>query len=155
MLPFVDFWKQRNLKTGKLSRSLDACALEAFQKGVKLYLGNRQITSIVELLVLNANSLVVDETTCPDCKKPPTARMARTASTAAGLFELDTNSCPHCQSKMQRVVLSGNVSAMYCSSCRHCDYLPQDKSKINAGTPSADKTIRLECQDLGSCRISE
>ena len=140
--------------------SLDKLALECFQTGLPLYLGSHRIVDGSELLMADLNVLAVDlaSTECLSCKKTET----RTASvpvkrfaskdSRAGLFDNEIN-CPHCNSKMMPVSLFDRVKAMYCTICRHCDFDPSIKNRVNAGNPSMDKVLEMTCTDQGNCEI--
>jgi transcription elongation factor Elf1 len=141
--------------------SLDKLALECFQTGVPLYLGSHRIVDGSELLMADLNVLAVDlaSTECISCKKVeartaslPLKRSASHNSKSAGLLDGEVN-CPHCNSKMMPVSLFDRVKAMYCTICRHCDFDPTIKNRVNAGSPSVDKVLEMNCTEQGNCEI--
>ena len=87
-------------------------------------------------------------------------RGIKTASTnkeAYSLFENygETVKCPNCEMDMVKVRLAGGLSAIYCTTCKHADYDGKIKSRVNAGNPSVEKKITLNCLDSGNCEIKK
>lgn len=87
-------------------------------------------------------------------------RGIKTASTnkeAYSLFENygETVKCPNCEMAMVKVRLAGGLSAIYCTTCKHADYDGKIKSRVNAGNPSVEKKITLNCLDSGNCEIKK
>lgn len=87
-------------------------------------------------------------------------RGIKTASTnkeAYSLFENygETIKCPNCEMDMVKVRLAGGLSAIYCTTCKHADYDGKIKSRVNAGNPSVEKKITLNCLDSGNCEIKK
>jgi hypothetical protein len=63
--------------------------------------------------------------------------------------------CPHCATRMSPILLVDGIKGVYCSTCRHTDYDPSIKNKVNAGNPSKEKTIKLQMKDPGSAVLAE
>ena len=63
--------------------------------------------------------------------------------------------CPHCATKMTPILLVDGIKGVYCSTCRHTDYDPAIKTKVNAGNPSKERTIKLNMKDPGSAVLAE
>ena len=87
---------------------------------------------------------------------PKTAGFSSKASVQrkADLFG-NSVKCPRCDLPMTPVKLADQTRAEYCQTCRHTDYDPQIKSKVNAGKPSQEKHIRLQVKDPGSAVLAE
>jgi len=87
-------------------------------------------------------------------------RAIKTASTNKEAYSLFENygevvKCPNCEMDMVKVRLAGGLSAIYCTTCKHADYDGKIKSRVNAGNPSVEKKIMLNCLDSGNCEIKK
>ena len=141
------------LKTAQTTNpkaTLETLALEAFKAGKTLRLGNRKLGNVLEILgVQDMTYITVDE--------PSPSYIAASKTAGPFLFQDRDVSvqvdCPRCATKMRRVKLVDKQAAVYCPQCRHCDFDPTEKARINAGTPSVEKHLELVCKDAGHCEI--
>lgn len=88
-------------------------------------------------------------------KKP--IKKATIKKQSYSLFENygETIKCPNCEMDMVKIRLAGGLSGIYCTTCKHADYDGKIKSRVNAGNPSVEKKITLNCLDSGNCEIKK
>jgi hypothetical protein len=135
----------------------DAPALglfQAFTAGASIYYQGHIISSQAQLLAIEDYSQVfIEENQKQTSAKTHVARNEHQALLFPFYETLEQIECPNCNTKMNPIHLANDVKALYCPSCRHCDYDPRVKNSIKAGEPSKERLLDLEQTDNGNCRI--
>lgn len=148
----IDALKTARKEDPKLT--LQKFAFSAFEQGRELFLGTKKIGSALDLFQADLERMTIDA--------PLGGKMAIEDKKAAGsglLFNQPTvpnaQDCPHCKSRMKMVSFADKQSGVYCPTCRHADYSSNEKSHVNAGSPSVEKHLELKCTDSGHCDIKQ
>lgn len=169
-MPINAAYKQFTVKANGYQVDQNKFVFDQFKLGAKLSFKGKVVLSMAELLSLPLDQLQIEPVCCLHAKTAgidaaaidwaerikaiqtqPTVRVE--AETA--FYDGNHLECPHCDTKMVEVKLAGGQQAVYCPSCRHTDFAPQDKAAVHAGAPSTEKSIRLTCVDSGNCKIDE
>ena len=90
-----------------------------------------------------------------DLAKSRLEKRASVTKEAYSIFENygETVKCPNCAMEMVKIKLASGLSGIFCTTCKHTDYDGKIKSRVNAGNPSVEKKITLNCLDSGNCEI--